>query len=241
MEGKSIESVLKGVDFPESREPQQKSLDWILDLIYKMEKKSIVPINAYKEIVRFLLAKFDNLVYINNELKAIEVRCRYGNPERTIARLNGEDNIILPLITVSQDSIVEADGRRRNASNLINTSYWDEEKQRAIRVVGLCDRPVTINYSINLWAKYMEDLDQLSQKIRLAFNPALTLNTKFSRNSQVFLESETNNYSFSLADREDRVLRKSFTASVETYVRSPRYLITSTGEIEQLNVEAAIY
>lgn len=217
------------------------SLDWTLNIIRQIEKKSTIPVNAYKEIVRFLLSRFDGLYYLNYEQEAVKVKCRYGNPERTIAKLNGEENIILPLITVSQDVITEAPGRRRNASNLIQSSYWDEDKQKARRVVSLCDVPVTIQYSINVWAKYMEDLDQLAQKIRLSFNPSLTLETNFSKDSQVFLEAETNNYSFALSDREDRVLRKSFTASVETYIKSPRYLITSSGKIETFKVEADLY
>jgi len=237
-----VESIIKSEEFPTSSVGSTVTTqEYISNLIKKMEKKSIVPVNAYKEIVRFLLSQFDNLVYINHELESIEVKCRYGNPERTIAKLNDQDNIVLPLITVSQNSVEEANERRRNASNIMQTSYWDVEKQRAIRVISLCDRPVTLTYNINVWAKYMEDLDQLAQKIRLAFNPALTLNTKFSKDSQVFLNNETNNYSFSLADREDRVLRKSFTASVETYIKNPRFLVTSTGEIELVQLEVDLY
>lgn len=238
MRSTTIESIMTG-DIP--TEGSTPSLSWTLNLVKKLEKKSVLPLNSYKEIVRYLLSRFDKLIYINHEQEAVEVKCRYGNPERTIARLNNEDNIILPLITVSQDSMVEADGRRKNASNVIYSTYWDEDSQRAIRVVSLCDRPVTITYSINIWAKYMEDLDQLAQSVRLAFNPTLTLQTKFSKDSQVFLESETNNYAFTVADREDRLLRKTFTASVETYIRSPRFLITSTGEIEQVNIENELY
>jgi hypothetical protein len=235
------ETTYTASSFPESEASQVSVLDWTLNIIREIEKKSTLPVNAYKEIVRFLLSRFNGLYYLNHEQEAVEVKCRYGNPERTIAKLNSEDNIVLPLITISQDVIVEAPTRRRNASNLIQSSYWDDEKQKAVRVVSLCDVPVTIQYNINVWAKYMEDLDQLSQKIRLSFNPSITLNTNFSKNSQVFLEAETNNYSFSLADREDRVLRKSFTASVETYIKSPKYLITSTGKIEKLNIEADVY
>jgi len=206
-----------------------------------MDKKSSLTDNAYKEIVRFLISKFNNLPYVNNELETVQVNCRYGNPERTIAKLNSHDNAVLPLITLSQNSVVEADDRRRIGTLFMNDSIWNEELQRAERVVSLCDRPVTIKYSLNVWAKYMEDLDQLAQKIRLVFNPSLILKTKVTQNSAVFLEAEDNNYSFTLADREDRILRKNFTLSVETYIKNPKYKITSTGKIEELNLEIDAY
>ena len=217
------------------------SSEYIINLLNTMEKKGNTSVNVYKEIVRFLIYKFNNMVYINYELELVEVRCKYGNPERTIAKLTEHDNHTLPLITISQNSIVEANDRRRNKALFTNETIWDEEKQKAQRVIGWCDRPVTIQYNLNIWAKYMEDLDQLAQKVRTVFNPNLTLKTAFTNDSPVFLESEDNNYSFTLADREDRILRKAFTLNVETYIKSPKYKITSTGKMEEINVEGDIY
>ena len=213
------------------------SQEYILNLMNQISKKSVVPINAYKEIVRFLIAKFDKTPYLNHDLETVNVDCRYGNPERIIAKINEHDNIVLPLITISQNSIVEADDRRKNSTNLIHSTYWNEDTQRAERVVSLCDRPVNVAYDINIWSKYMEDLDQLASHIRLSFNPSITLTTKFSKDSQAFLSSEENNYSFALADREDRILRKKLTITVETYLKNPKYKVTSTGKIEELNLE----
>jgi|TARA_A100000172_G_scaffold41301_4_gene25238 hypothetical protein len=214
--------------------------EYLLNLLNKMDKKSIVPLNGYKEIVRFLINQFDKLPYLNHEMETLLVKCRYGNPERTIAKLNEDDNMILPLITVSQNSIVESEERRRFSPVVMHTTVWNQDKQRAQRVISLCDRPVTIQYNVNVWCKYMEDMDQLAQQIRLRFNPSIQLQTKFSKDSKAFLSSETNNYSLSLGDREDRIIKKSFVVSVETYIRNPKYLITSTGEIEELNLDITI-
>ena len=216
------------------------SQEYLLNLISQMDKKSIIPLNGYKEIVRFLISEFDGLPYLNDELEIIKSKCRYGNPDRTIAKLHQTDNLVLPFISISQNNIVESPNRQKYFPVVMHTTHWNKDKQKAERVISLCDRPVTIQYSINIWAKYMEDMDQLSQQIRLRFNPSIELNTKFSKDSKAFLASETNNYSFSLGDREDRIIRKSFTASVETYIKSPKYLITSTGQIEELNLEASI-
>jgi hypothetical protein len=50
--------------------------------------------------------------------------------------------------------------------------------------------------------------------------------------------SETNNYSFSVGDKEDRIIRKTFTVGVETYIKSPKFKVTSTGKLEQINLES---
>ncbi len=213
---------------------------YMLNQLRQRESKSAMPLNSYKEIVRFLISRFNDLPYFNEANETVLVKCRYGNPERTIAKLKDHDNIIVPLITVSQNNIAEAPTRQRYSGVLQYRTYWDDEKQRAMRIVSLIDRPVTIQYNLNIWCKYMEDMDQLSQKVRAAFNPSIELNTNFSKDSKIFLASETNNYSFAVADKEDRIIRKSFTLSVETYIKSPEYLITSTGQIEDFKIDAEL-
>ena len=64
------------------------SKEYTLNLMNQLSKKSTVPINAYKEIVRFLIAQFDNTPYLNHDLETVNVTCRYGNPERIIAKIN---------------------------------------------------------------------------------------------------------------------------------------------------------
>jgi len=233
-------NILIDTDLSSIKVSDVTSQEYMLNLIQQMNKKMVIPINGYKEIVRFLLSEFNGLPYMNHELEIIKVKCRYGNPERTVAKLKEDDNMILPLLTVSQDSILEDDARRRFYPVIMNNTYFNQDTQRAERIISLCDRPVTIRYNINIWTKYMEDMDQLSQQVRLRFNPSIQLKTKFSHDSKVFLAAETNNYGFSLGDREDRIIRKTFVATVETYIRSPKFRITSTGKIEQINIEAGI-
>jgi len=77
-------------------------------------------------------------------------------------------------------------------------------------------------------------LDQLSQSLRLRFNPSVLLKTPISNAIKAFLVSETSKSSASAGDREDRVLRKSFALEVEAYIPSPQFKITSTGRIEKI-------
>ena len=214
--------------------------EYLLNLMMKMDKKSALPLNGYKEIVRFLINEFDQLPYLNDELETVLCKCRYGNPERTIAKLNEHDNMIVPLITVSQNSIVEDSTRQRFFPVIMHTTYWNDDTQRAERIISYCDRPVTVQYNINIWAKYIEDMDQLSQQVRLRFNPSIQLRTKFRKDSKAFLVSETNNFNFTVGDKEDRLVRKTFTVSVETYVRSPKFKVTSTGQIEEVNLDSIL-
>ena len=41
------------------------SSEYIINLLNTMEKKGNVSVNVYKEIVRFLIYKFNNMVYLN--------------------------------------------------------------------------------------------------------------------------------------------------------------------------------
>jgi len=214
--------------------------EYLMNLLNQMSKKATVPVNSYKEIVRFLLNEFNDICYISEELEAIPVKCRYGSPERTVAKLKEEDNMILPLMTISQNMITEDDARRKFYPVVMQSSYFNEETQRAERIISLCDRPVTLQYNLNVWSKYMEDMDQLAQQIRLKFNPSIELYTKFSKDSKAFLLSETNNFALSVGDREDRIIKKSFSIGIETYIRSPKYKVTSSGKIEELNLETKI-
>ena len=83
-------------------------------------------------------------------------------------------------------------------------------------------------------------MDQLAATVRLMFNPTMRVNTKFDKVSQVFLDSESDNSTITLADREDRIVKRSFTLRLETYIPNPRFKVTSTGEIEQLGVDVGL-
>ena len=200
-------------------------------------KKSTLPLKVYKETLRSMIREFAQFGYINGDGAFTEVKCFHANPERTIAKLYQENNIILPVITVGQTKIEDDVNRRRYKPLIIASTELDEKKHRAERVIKFADRPVNITYVVNLWAKYMEDLDQLAEQVRLKFNPSLPFITPFSTETKAFLTDEANQSDVATADREDRILRKAFTVSVETYIPSPKFKYTSTGEIEELVLE----
>lgn len=203
----------------------------------KATEKSTLSVKVYKETLRSMIHEFGQFGYINGDGDFTEVKSFHANPERTIAKLYQENNIILPVITVGQNKVEDDISRRRYKPLIVATSYYNEVTNRAERIIGFVDRPVNISYVVSLWAKYMEDLDQLSEQVRLKFNPNLPFVTPFSKETKAFLVDEANLSDVATADREDRLIRKSFTVSVETYIPSPKFKYTSTGKIEELELE----
>lgn len=202
--------------------------------IVETTKNSTLSPFVYKDIMRALLVSFGNMHYVDGTGKLIRVKSVHGNPERTIAKLHKEDNIILPIITIHQDGAKNHNERRRLDDMIIEKSEWNQDIQRAERIIGVADVPAKLTYNMNLWCKYMEDMDQISQGIRVRFNPSVTLKTPVSASIKSFLMNETNKTTISKGDREARVLRKSFSLEVEAYIPSPKFKITSTGRIDKI-------
>ena len=165
---------------PNRRAKQRENLACKLDaLSHTADSIDLV----YKDTLRSLLNTFDNLTYIDTENRQVEVTCRHGNPERVIAKMREEDNIILPFISVVQTNSDNDPRRAKYHPVLMHEKYWDDKTQRAIRVISLAPVPVNISYDINVWSKYSYSMDQLIQKIRLKFNPSLIIKTDCTQGS----------------------------------------------------------
>jgi len=202
--------------------------------LLKATQNSTLSPFVYKDILRALIVTFGNLHYLDGENKLTRVKSVHGNPERTVAKLSQEDNIILPIVTIHQDGARDDPTKRRFDDVMIQKTEWNQDKQRAERIIGIADVPVKLVFNLNLWCKYLEDMDQLSQALRLRFNPSVILATSVSSSIKAFLISETNKSSTGTGDREDRVLRKSFAIEVEAFIPSPKFKVTSTGRMEKV-------
>jgi len=207
-------------------------------LIEKTDESSGMMIHKiYKDTLRYLINIFSNVYYIDKNNNPIKVKCFHANQERAVAKSFVGDNITLPLISISETNSNADSKRRRYNPILVNDSYWDPKKNRAIRILSLVPRPVDIDYSINIWAKYKEDIDQIRETIYYKFNPDLEINTKYLKKTKAFITNESPANTMEADDTEDRVLRSSISIKVETYIPSPRFLYTSTGKIEELNFD----
>jgi len=213
---------------------------WAKGLMAKKINAQKLVAKTYKETLRFMLATFSGLKIIDPQGEVISVPCINANPERTVAKLYQDNNIILPVITVGQITTTDNDERRRPYDLLVNESYWDKQRRRAFRVISFAPRAVNITYDINIWTKYSEDMDQLAEQIRLVFSPDLKVVTKYTNSTAAFITDETNDSVLVVGDREDRIIRRKFEIVVEGYIPYPKYLITSTGEITEFNSEFGI-
>ena len=206
-------------------------------VIYKMTKAKDNVSFIYRESLRSMIASFNDVGYISSEDKWTDIKCIHANAERAIAKLKQENNIILPIISIAQTVSDNDTERQKTESLLVNEKYWDKKKNRAIRILSLAPRPVNVRYQLHIWAKYMSDLDQMLEQIRLKFNPEMQVPTEFSTLAKAFLESEEDVGSVTGADKEDRVLKKTLNIVLRTYIPSPKFLYTSTGEIEEFKIE----
>jgi len=210
--------------------------NYLKDKITKMSKNLNVTSKVYKEILRSLLAEL-RLGYINDDSEYTKLKLHHGRQERAVAKKFQENNIILPYSTIFQSGVSSDDLKRRQRNVLMYNSVWDDETQRAERVVSLCDVPIISEYTLSVWSKYVSDLDQIAATLRSQFNPDLILETSYSNNIKAFLKEESDISSVEVGDKEDRLIRKSFTINVESYIQSPRFKVTSTGKIVQVNTE----
>ena len=212
---------------------RQKIQDF--ELISPVEKSDF-----YREYTKFILEKMKTVNIMDSEGKSVEPTAFFANPERAIAKIKEDRTITLPIITVSIDDIDEDVDRRRTAMNIEIDTVWDVKERRARRVISKAAKPINLSFSINIWAKYREDLNQIIENIMLMFNPSLDFKTKHSTNTKAFIEQITDNSVVSTGDREDRVLRKMIVLTAEAYLPNPKYLITNTGDIEFLGTDIQI-
>jgi len=209
---------------------------YLKDKITKMSKNLNVTSKVYKEILRSLLAEL-RLGYVNDDSEYIKLKLHHGRQERAVAKKFQENNIILPYSTIFQSRVASDDPKRRQRNVLMYNSVWNDETQRAERVVSLCDVPIISEYTLSVWSKYVSDIDQIAATLRSQFNPDLILETSYSNNIKAFLKEESDISAVEVGDKEDRLIRKSFTINVESYIQSPRFKVTSTGKIVQVNTE----
>jgi hypothetical protein len=205
--------------------------------ILKQTKASHNISGVYRETLRSMLTSFADLVYIDSEKKQIDVPCIHANAERAVAKIVQEDSIILPITSVAQTTTDNDVNRDRYESLLVHEKIWDDSKQRAIRVLSLAPRAVNIKYQVNIFGKYLSDVDQIMEQIRLKFNPEMEVPTPFSTMTRALIDSEENAGQLDVGDKQDRIIKKTLSITVRTYIPNPKFLFTSTGKIEKYIAE----
>lgn len=216
------------------------AINFVRELIAKSSSNRTKISFVYKELLRSVINRFSQYSVINDEEQVVSIKCIFANPERAIAKLTQETNLILPIISISQPRSKQDLKRQRYKPGVVFSKYWDDKKQRAIRVVSLVDTPIEVEYELTVWSKYKNDLDQITEQIHTDFNPDVEITTIHSNIIKLFLIEENSDSDVVLADREDRLLKRTFSITANTYVPSPKFLMTSTGKIEEFNYEVEV-
>lgn len=201
-----------------------------------LKSSSLYTKETYKLFLKGFISKLSELSYLDRNNNSVNIHCFHANQERAIAKLNAGNNITLPVISISETNTANNDKRRKYDPILLNKVVWDKDKNRALRILSLSPRAVDIEYSINIWAKYKQDLDQIRESIFLLFNPDLIINTKLTP-GKAFINTETPVTNIEADDTEDRILKKTINIKLETYIPNPEFLYTSTGKIEELIID----
>ena len=192
--------------------------------IFKMTQSKNNISFLYRESLRSMITSFNDVGYIDSEEKFNSIKVIHANAERAVAKLKQENNLILPIISIGQTVSDNDSERQKNESLLVHEKYWDEKKHRAYRILSLAPRAVNVSY-------------QILEQIRLKFNPEMQVPTEFSTLAKAYLDSEEDVGQVAVTDKEDRILKKTLSVVLRTYIPSPKFLVTSTGEIEEFKID----
>lgn len=210
---------------------------YVRNQIVDLTTTKLLPVidNVYKESLRSMLHIFGNLYYIDSNGNRIKVNCSHGNPERIAGRLKADNTLILPMVTIVETQ-TDSDESRMRYQNIISEKAWDPDKRRATRVLSLPPRPINITYEVNIWAKYKADMDMLRSSIFSLFSPDINIETQYSVHNKAFINSERDLGNVGAGDGADRVLQKTISVTLETYIPSPKFFFTNTGEVKEFGV-----
>lgn len=240
---KSMDQVLREssvVEVDETSLARGRTSREILNrLLVDLEIKGNHKKDFYKDLLRSLLSQL-KLTHFDDKGDSVEVKLHHGRPDRATAKKFHENNIILPYMTVSLTRVETGKLGGRTNDTIVDYSWWNNSTNRAERIISRPDIPVKLNYTLSLWTKYISDMESLSEALRSKFLPAMLLRTRESNQIKAFLSSETDISKLEVADKEDRVIQKTFNISLECFIPSPKYKITSTGKIEQFNAEIGL-
>lgn len=199
--------------------------------------KSYQPANFYRQFTSRLKELLGDVRVLKGDDRVEEVGLIYANPERAIAKIFEGKNTILPLISLQFDGTDLDDKRRRPMENVVDLKYWDRDKQRAVRYMALSPVATNLTYKINVWGKYIEEVNQITEQLLLKFRPNLPVDILEGTSFNAFVKDVAEASQLTVPDREDRIVKRTIRFYVEAYIPSDVYRFTNTGEIETMNYD----
>ena len=208
--------------------------------LFERENANFRSLDFYRDTSKRLLSLFSDAQILGEDLKAKPVEVFYANYERAIAKLFKTRNLTLPIMSLSIADTEEAADRRRPNYDVEFWTIKDHKKKRYTRVASLSPKAVNVSFQLNLWSRYVEDMNQLVEYVMNKFRPHLRIETDFNINACGFITTISDKSTLDVPDREDRIIRKQVTFNVETYMPTRKYLIQSNGAITEMHFETTI-
>lgn len=192
----------------------------------------------YRDTLKSLIEKLESITHITAENKVEKISKVFANQERAVAALNKGETLKLPIISVSQTTSSYDKERARPNVKLLYSTLRNKSQNRSYRVIYAAPHAVKIEYTLHIWTKYMSDMDQILEQIRIMFNPSITVSTGDKKiDFLCFIGEESDLSTREAKSQEDREIKKSIEITVDGYIPSPRFLITSTGRIELIGTD----
>lgn len=214
------------------------TIDGIRDEILALEDTTTYQkADFYRHFTRRVKELFSDLQVLKGDDTIRKVDIIYANPERAIAKIMEGKSTQLPLLSLQLDGIDVALDRRKPMEALVEKKFWIPDQQRAIRYMALAPVAVNLSFAVNVWGKYVEEVNQLTEQIILLFRPNLPVDIRPDEVYQAFLQDVSDSFQVDVGDRQDRVLKRVVRFNIESYVPGNVYKFTNTGEIVSMSYE----
>ena len=192
-------------------------------------------LNFYREYTQSLINNLTGLSIVDSQGRALQdIEVFFANQERAVAKITESKNLRLPVVSVAIINTQEDVNRRKPDFNVVMERKFDVTTRRAMRVVSLAPKALNLMYRINLWGKYIEDINQLSEQVENLFRPSLRVATSFGNSTPAFIAYSTDQSTLTAGDRQDRIVQKAFTINVEGYLPQNKYILATNGKIKSL-------
>ena len=208
--------------------------------IFERENANFRSLEFYRKTSKALLNIFSDGQIVGADNEIHPVNCNYANYERAIAMLFKSRNLTLPMMTLAISDTVEDFERRKPNTDIEFWTIKDEKRGRYTRVASLAPKAVKVSYQLNLWTRYVEDMNQLLEYVMAKFRPYLRVGTDFITNAPAFITAVSDNSTLTAPDKEDRIVRKTVTFEVETWMPTRQYMIQSNGTITEMKYEVSL-
>ena len=144
------------------------------------------------------------------------------------------------MMTLAISDNIEDLARRKPNTNIEFWTIHDKKAGRYTRVAAMAPKAVKVSYQLHLWSRYVEDMNQLIEYVNDKFRPQLRVGTDFYTGAPAFITATSDNSTLTVPDREDRIIKKTVTFEVETWMPTRKYMIQSNGEIREMRYDVEL-